>query len=149
MSNGPMSSPEPSVGRGSLLTSRSGASTSRMTAASAAGTTTPALTPATRAITAASALVGRASSGPLTLRQLSPPPTHEHVHARPAHPDCAGDLLSGHVGRVQQIHCPLHLLRRVGRLPPADEFTAAALGVESRSEEHTSELQSRFDLVCR
>src|SRR5699024_12043696 len=31
----------------------------------------------------------------------------------------------------------------------AVEGLAAALGYSSRSEEHTSELQSRFDLVCR
>src|SRR5699024_12215994 len=32
---------------------------------------------------------------------------------------------------------------------PQRAFLAAASGLFSRSEEHTSELQSRFDLVCR
>src|SRR5207249_10105857 len=45
--------------------------------------------------------------------------------------------------------CP----RRPGRCPSSCTCTAeggaAARGAGTRSEEHTSELQSRFDLVCR
>src|SRR5437868_13284091 len=40
----------------------------------------------------------------------------------------------------------------IGTLCPVrieDALTPGALGLEPRSEEHTSELQSRFDLVCR
>src|SRR5699024_11669361 len=36
-----------------------------------------------------------------------------------------------------------------GETPAAQHPAAAAAGLEARSEEHTSELQSRFDLVCR
>src|SRR5207249_11523325 len=48
------------------------------------------------------------------------------------------------------------LTRRRGTIRAIEErilrrqmFTVAALKVSLRSEEHTSELQSRFDLVCR
>src|SRR5438067_12803048 len=39
---------------------------------------------------------------------------------------------------------------RIGE-PPGDRETGDQLGIQAapRSEEHTSELQSRFDLVCR
>src|SRR5438067_10273919 len=36
--------------------------------------------------------------------------------------------------------------RRLGVL---DQAVAVGVGLDDRSEEHTSELQSRFDLVCR
>src|SRR5699024_2030784 len=41
---------------------------------------------------------------------------------------------------------------RIGNPDAGDEdvlAAARAVGLDSRSEEHTSELQSRFDLVCR
>src|SRR5207249_6481561 len=41
-------------------------------------------------------------------------------------------------------------LRVIARLsPPAARTRSGSDGYELRSEEHTSELQSRFDLVCR
>src|SRR5699024_12054306 len=45
-----------------------------------------------------------------------------------------------------------HTLRRGGPIHPADTAPEATTGddrLTMRSEEHTSELQSRFDLVCR
>src|SRR5207249_12340054 len=41
----------------------------------------------------------------------------------------------------------LRVLRNLEKIAPTD--VAVLLLGESRSEEHTSELQSRFDLVCR
>src|SRR5438105_12894711 len=38
---------------------------------------------------------------------------------------------------------------KVGRVEQSVEVTGAHLHLEIRSEEHTSELQSRVDLVCR
>src|SRR5690606_41578348 len=38
---------------------------------------------------------------------------------------------------------------RPGFLPPAEENPLTLFGVDDRSEEHTSELQSRENLVCR
>src|SRR2546428_8494673 len=48
----------------------------------------------------------------------------------------------------------LHAVRRVGRKRAGESSLrggrgGAARGVSNRSEEHTSELQSRSDLVCR
>src|SRR5207249_9838527 len=52
--------------------------------------------------------------------------------------------------------CPVGTLITTGDQPVANGFNAAQVAVEPvtaapqvRSEEHTSELQSRFDLVCR
>src|SRR5699024_11992072 len=47
-------------------------------------------------------------------------------------------------------HCPaiLKLRERMGSCP-VEFIGASACPCSSRSEEHTSELQSRFDLVCR
>src|SRR5699024_12804878 len=39
--------------------------------------------------------------------------------------------------------------RHEGRLPVEDDRAVAVADDDLRSEEHTSELQSRFDLVCR
>src|SRR5438067_4070698 len=39
--------------------------------------------------------------------------------------------------------------RELSYLCPSADGDAGAAGPRSRSEEHTSELQSRFDLVCR
>src|SRR5437868_12557398 len=52
-------------------------------------------------------------------------PAHRHVH-------------------VVRVARPRPHLHRLGLHPPADR-----VGEGVRSEEHTSELQSRFDLVCR
>src|SRR5204862_3445088 len=43
---------------------------------------------------------------------------------------------------------PAGLRRRRARMHPSRDFPSAC-GTEPRSEEHTSELQSRRDLVCR
>src|SRR5690349_24546888 len=39
--------------------------------------------------------------------------------------------------------------RHLARRDPVTDIATPAAGVEARSEEHTSELQSRRDLVCR
>src|SRR5699024_11723271 len=41
------------------------------------------------------------------------------------------------------------VLAGAGTSTAQDVWAAAACALEARSEEHTSELQSRFDLVCR
>src|SRR2546422_7562622 len=42
-----------------------------------------------------------------------------------------------------------HLLKSLGRGEQAKQAYARAIGLSERSEEHTSELQSRLHLVCR
>src|SRR5207249_11805931 len=57
----------------------------------------------------------------------------------------AGPLPDAHVGEVagDRIRVGRPIRQRV------DQQLLPAVQVEERSEEHTSELQSRFDLVCR
>src|SRR3712207_8716144 len=53
------------------------------------------------------------------------------------------------LGRVRR-HASRRLARRAAeRLPPLDELPHLVLQLAERSEEHTSELQSRQYLVCR
>src|SRR5699024_11841416 len=65
---------------------------------------------------------------PYTTLFRSPP-----LHAAPARP-CCGPHSPGRCGSLR-------------RTPPSPPGASPAPG--TRSEEHTSELQSRFDLVCR
>src|SRR2546430_12644925 len=57
------------------------------------------------------------------------------------------------VAATQAAWPPTHLLQpappRRARHPPRERLVSAAVCVDSRSEEHTSELQSQSNLVCR
>src|SRR5207249_12182664 len=69
---------------------------------------------------------------------------HGGVRGRPVREDVPEETRRVIVrGRVELVVVP-HLVRR----GPDPRTHAAAVGAD-RSEEHTSELQSRFDLVCR
>src|SRR5207248_5595049 len=68
------------------------------------------------------------------------PPGRERAAAGAAHARAADPLLPGPPGRA------LRPVRGDGGGLPAP---LAAPGMTSRSEEHTSELQSPYDLVCR
>src|SRR5206468_9048322 len=74
-------------------------------------------------------------------------PTSRHLEACAQHADAA--IHAGNfVEDLQQP--PMHDLRGVERLRHAqDPAGGYADAIQQRSEEHTSELQSRSDLVCR
>src|SRR5699024_12429263 len=80
----------------------------------------------------------------LSLHDALPILFHEGIQIPPVKLYCAGEL-------QQDI---LNLVARNSRTPEmtvGDMLALSAAGriAEMRSEEHTSELQSRFDLVCR
>src|SRR5699024_12646326 len=82
------------------------------------------------------------------------PPTHRDLPSSPTRR--SSDLLREplHLDRHGILRSPgPSLAGRQGRVSPAAAASAARgviqSGRGSRSEEHTSELQSRFDLVCR
>src|SRR5207249_8019513 len=96
----------------------------------------------------------------------APPPTQtytlslhdalpiSHRRVQPPLPD-PDDAVEGRY-RQQQQRQPEQALQIVLRQGPVDQVAhhqrveqAQAGGRQDRSEEHTSELQSRFDLVCR
>src|SRR5207249_10130670 len=86
---------------------------------------------------------------PLTSRLLSPdPPTPElyplSLHdALPISPAPSATLAS----KIARLAAPPSLTRRInGSVTSAAPVSSTC---DRRSEEHTSELQSRFDLVCR
>src|SRR5438067_9472450 len=63
------------------------------------------------------------------------------------------ELFEGRIERDAQLarHDPQHSPKQlvVGRVWPGGDGPAGQCAARVRSEEHTSELQSRFDLVCR
>src|SRR5207247_8734367 len=70
-------------------------------------------------------------------------PRLEHAHGLRTVLDLRALVLARHDETARQVGDPY---RRVGRV---DTLAAGARGAVDRSEEHTSELQSRVDLVCR
>src|SRR5207247_11008407 len=96
---------------------------------------------------------------------LFPSPSRSHIYplslhdalpiSRPCQPRNHSPSIDGHSGSHTPQRCLLSSIRRDGR-----NFCLSSSGIdpslpvrtlvyESRSEEHTSELQSRVDLVCR
>src|SRR5699024_12668051 len=69
-----------------------------------------------------------------------------HDRAGPRRPPGGRCIRGQHPGLVQQVPMlPQHSVR----LPVGEHPRLLAEHHQARSEEHTSELQSRFDLVCR
>src|SRR5699024_12586199 len=55
----------------------------------------------------------------------------------------------GYTAPSESALMPQEVIRRIGEIAGPEAVYAAGVGQHQRSEEHTSELQSRFDLVCR
>src|SRR5207249_10592407 len=77
---------------------------------------------------------------------LHRPLPHRHLRSFPTRrsSDLSVPLAAGSAIAVGDLEGYVHFLAR-----DSGAFVARIAGEEMRSEEHTSELQSRFDLVCR
>src|SRR5699024_12369118 len=79
-----------------------------------------------------------------------PPPEVVSLSLHDALPICAvADVRDGQIRIYSGTQNP-HILRAdLAKLIDCPEHQIELIRLEARSEEHTSELQSRFDLVCR
>src|SRR5699024_11236608 len=90
----------------------------------------------------------RAVLDSLSLHDALPIFLHE-LSLRPAEAVFVGDSLTDDVQGPQDVGMRACWLNRKGIVPEGVKPDFQIHSLEQRSEEHTSELQSRFDLVCR
>src|SRR2546428_5379670 len=77
----------------------------------------------------------------------SSPTSHSRTH--PPAPPCETSTAASPCERHSSGYTPAHSPSKLARPPKSSPGYIRSYDVHTRSEEHTSELQSRSDLVCR